>query len=175
MAEHREESADEIFGMNLRKVREAANMSQAALAEAMTGRGHAWHQQTVGRVEAGHQPARWKEAVDVAKILRTTTDRFTWGTAEANETDFTYAAGTRVRYQYEEVADGIRNHLAAVAAAERLLARPPATDSPRVNAAREDVAERLKEYSARNAIREGFRRYRERGNREGSDDAQGES
>ena len=175
MAEDQRESADEIFGMNLRKVRETAGMSQAAVAEAMTERGHGWHQQTVGRVEAGRQAVRFSEAVDLAAIFRTTTDRFTWGSAEANETDFTYSAGSQVRFRYEEVASAVSSHLAAVAAAERLLARPPATDSPRVKAAREDVVSRLEEYTPDNAIDEGVRRYEERHAGEGDDDTQGES
>ena len=175
MRERHRESTDDKFAANLRALRERAGLSQSALADEMTGRGHGWHQQTVGRVESGRQAVRFSEAVDLAEIFRTSTDRFTWGSAEANEASFTYAAGTRVRMQYEEVAMAIHRHLADEAAAERLLARPATTGTPRVKAAREDVAARLEEYSPRNAIREGFRRYRERHNGEGDDDAQGES
>jgi hypothetical protein len=67
-------------------------------------------------------------------------------------------------------------HLLAEAAAERLLARPPASDTPRVKAAREDVAARLGECTLDGAIDEGIRRYEERGSgQEDGDDAQGES
>ena len=158
-------------------LRERADLSQSALADTMTDRGHGWHQQTVGRVEAGRQSVRFGEAVDLAEILHTSLDYFTWGSAEANETKFTYAAGTRVRQQYEVVAEAIHRHLADIAAAERLLARPPQdSNSEHVKAAREDVADRLEVYSAEAAIEEGIRRYEERGLREeDDDDAQGEA
>ena len=177
MREDHRKSADERFGMNVRIMRERKDMSQSALADAMTERGYPWHQQTVGRVEAGRQSVRFGEVEQLAQILKTSMDRFSWGSAEANETEFTYAAGTRVRRQYEVVATAIHRHLADVAAAERLLARPPQTgDSEHVMAAREDVADRLETYSLDNAIEEGIRRYEERGLREeGDDDAQGEA
>jgi transcriptional regulator with XRE-family HTH domain len=176
MREDHREPTDERFGMNLRTLREQAGMSQTDLAAAMTERGFSWHQQTVGRLEAARQSVRLGEAEALTEILRTSLDRFTWGSAEANETQFTYAAGTRVRMQYEVVADAIRDHRAFTAAAERLLARPPATDSPRVKAAREDVAMRREEYSPDNAIAEGVRRYEyPNGEEAEGDDTQGES
>jgi transcriptional regulator with XRE-family HTH domain len=162
--------------MNLRTLREGAGMSQSALAAEMTERGHPWHQQTVGRIEAGRQPVRFGEIEELASILRTSLDRFTYGSAEATEAQFTYSIGARVRQEYGAVADAVFRHLLAEAAAERLLARPPASDTPRVKAAREDVAARLGEYTLDGAIDEGIRRYEERGSgQEDGDDTQGES
>jgi hypothetical protein len=49
-------------------------MSQAELARRMADRGWPWHQQTVGRVEAGQRVVRLGEAKDLASILETTID-----------------------------------------------------------------------------------------------------
>lgn len=84
MRESQKEPADERFGANVRAERERAAMSQSALAAAMTKRGHAWHQQTVGRVERGQQSLRLAEAEDLAAILKTSVDRLTWTTKEAS-------------------------------------------------------------------------------------------
>ena len=71
-------------------------MSQAALAIEMTARGIPWHQQTVGRIEGGQQPLRFAEAVALAGVLKTSLDRLTWSTPEANATERVYAAGAAV-------------------------------------------------------------------------------
>jgi transcriptional regulator with XRE-family HTH domain len=84
MRESKGEPADERFGTNVRGERERAGMSQSALAAAMNEHGHAWHQQTVGRVESGRQPVRIGEAEDLARVLHTSLDRLTWTTQEAS-------------------------------------------------------------------------------------------
>lgn len=159
--DHRE-PPDERFGMNLRTLRKQAGMSQDALAAAMNERNWSWHQQTAGRIEAGRQSVRYWEAVDLAAIFHVPLERFRWGSAEANEAEFVRLAGTRVRRQYEVVADAIHEHIACIAAAERTLERPPQSDSALVKSAREDVASRIEEYSLDAAIDEGIRRYEER-------------
>lgn len=171
------EPPDERFGINLRTLREQAGLSQSALAAEMTERGWSWHQQTVGRIEAGRQSVRFGEIEELAGIFRVALDRFRWGSAEASEAEFVYMAGTRVRRQHEVVATAVREHIAAIAAAERTLERPPQSDSPRVKAAREDVAMRLERYTLDDAIDEGIRRYEERAgeDEEDGDAAQGES
>ncbi len=63
-------SAEKRIGANLRTLRERAGMSQAAVAAAMTERGHSWHQSTVARVETAAQSLRLREAVDLAAILQ---------------------------------------------------------------------------------------------------------
>ena len=171
------EPPDERFGMNLRTLREQAGLSQAALAAAMNEHGWSWHQQTAGRIEAGRQSVRYWEAVDLAAMFHVPLERFRWGSAEANEAEFVRLAGTRVRRQYEVVADAIHEHKANIAAAQRTLARPPQSNGSLVKSAREDVAERIKEYSLDAAIDEGIRRYDERAAEDEEDDdaAQGES
>src|SRR3974390_3268705 len=69
MREDHRDLAEELFGMNLRILRERAGISQSALAAAMTKQGISWHQQTVGRVEAGQQSVRFHEARQLAAIL----------------------------------------------------------------------------------------------------------
>lgn len=175
----RGESAEERFAANLRTLRERAGMSQAALAAAMAGRGRPWHQSTVYRVESGKQPVSFGEAMDLAGILRTSLDRFTWSSPEAGETEFVYAAGTRVRISCEEVAAAVCRLLADVAAAQRVLASSAGSRWPRVQAAREDTAARVREYGLEAAIGEGIGRYEERDGEEedgddGAEDPQGQ-
>ena len=79
--EFKRESANERLGTNVRALRERKGISQAKLAELMTERGWPWHQSTVYRVESGKQTVGFSEAVDLAEILRTSLDRFTWGSA----------------------------------------------------------------------------------------------
>ena len=163
-------SAEERFAANLRALRERAGMSQSALAAAMAERGRPWHQSTVYRVEAGKQPVSFGEATDLAAILRTSLDRFTWSTPEASETEFVQAAGTRVRVSYEDVAVAVCRLLADIAAAERVIASSAGSRWPRVREALEDTAARVREYGLEAAISEGIGRYDERHGEEEDDD-----
>lgn len=162
-------------------MREQKGMSQDALAEAMREREHSWHQQTVNRVEKGHQSLRAPELEALAAIMRTSLDRFTWGTAEANESEFVYASGARLRQQYEVVAEAVCRMLAEETIAERTVRRHKDSEWKRVQAAIEDVMARMEAYHLDAAIDEGIRRYeervreQERTDEEGRDDAQGES
>lgn len=69
-----------IFVTNMRKVREAAGMTQSDLAAAMTDAGYPWLQSTVNKVESitkdGNTGRAVKvgEAVAIARILNTTVD-----------------------------------------------------------------------------------------------------
>lgn len=175
MRERHRESTDDKFAANLRALRERAGLSQSALADEMTGRGHGWHQQTVGRVESGRQAVRFSEAVDLAAILRTSTDRFTWTQPEASATEYVYAAGTRVVRASEDVAVAVHMLLSAIAAAERVVETTKDSEYPRVHEAREDTAARIEDYSLERSVTEGVRRYEERFGEDGGDDAQGES
>jgi transcriptional regulator with XRE-family HTH domain len=169
------ESFDETFGMNLRILRERKGLSQSALAAEMTERGIPWHQQTIGRVEAGRQSVRFSEAKELAAILDTSTDRFTWESAEANATEFVYMAGGRLRQSYEAVAEAVCRLLADHDAADRVLAQREDSPYERVQEAIADVRARMEEYSADEAIEEGVRRYEElAGGEESNDDAEGE-
>lgn len=58
---------NELIGTNVRHFR--GEMPQRDLASQMRKNGHDWHQQTVGKVEAGLRPLRLNEASTVANIL----------------------------------------------------------------------------------------------------------
>jgi len=176
------ESANERLGANVRILRERKDISQAELARLMTERGWPWHQSTVYRVESGKQTVGFGEVVDLAEILRTSLDRFTWASAEANATEFVYAAGARLNQRYEITVDAVLRLIAEGRAAERVVAAHEGSEYERVREACEDVARRTEEYSLQAAIDAGIDRYegrleeQARLDREAeNDDTQGES
>jgi transcriptional regulator with XRE-family HTH domain len=63
------EDPERIFGQRLRVLREEAGMTQAQLAERMTGQGFPMHQTTIGKIEANQRPVRVNEASMLAGIL----------------------------------------------------------------------------------------------------------
>lgn len=63
------ELAERHFAHNLRAAREAAGLSQAAVAERMQDLGYSWHQQTVVRTENATRPLRLGEAVALMHAL----------------------------------------------------------------------------------------------------------
>jgi transcriptional regulator with XRE-family HTH domain len=153
------ENADEKLAGNLRALRDGAGMSQGALAAAMAERGWPWHQSTVNRIEAGRQPVKFAEAVDLAAILGTSLDRLTWSSAEASQAEFVHAAGTEVRLSAETVSAAVHHLLSAVSRAERVLAGAAGSELPRVAAAWEDTYARMTDYSLDEAVSEGIRRH----------------
>lgn len=156
------ESANEKLGVAVRTLREQKGMSQAELARLMTERGWPWHQSTVYRVESGKQTVGFSEALDLAGVLRTSLDRFTWGSAEANESDFVYAAGTRLVRQYGVVAEAVCRMLAEEKIADRTVRRHKDSEWKRVQVALDDTMARIETYHLDAAIDEGIRRYEER-------------
>lgn len=149
------------FGENVKALRKRAGMSQADLAKRMAERGWPWHQNTVYRIENGGQAVRLFEAAAVAAVLQTSIDRLLWPTPEASATEHVTAAGTKVRTQYEAVAEAVQRMLLDVRYAERALAETKGNTSERVQEARRDTAGRLTEYGVQQAIDEGVRRYAE--------------
>ena len=162
-------NADERLAANLRTLRERAGMSQSALAAAMVEKGWPWHQSTVYRVESGKQTVSFGEASDLAEILRTSLDRFTWLLPEASETELVYAAGTNVRHSHEIVAGAVVRLLADRAAAERRVAESKDSKWPRVHEALEDTAATLVACTLEDAVEEGGRRYEKRAQVTGED------
>lgn len=57
------------FVSAVRDAVDAQQMTQQELADAMTGRGHRWHQATVYKVLSGSRRVTLEEAVDLAAIL----------------------------------------------------------------------------------------------------------
>ena len=62
-------TTDAHIGATVQELRERLGLTQVRLAEAMAGRGHAWHQQTVVKTEKGLRPLRLTEACDLASVL----------------------------------------------------------------------------------------------------------
>lgn len=60
---------ERILGQRLRGFREEAAMTQAQLAEVMTGQGFPMHQTTIAKIEAAQRPVTVNEAVRFAAIL----------------------------------------------------------------------------------------------------------
>lgn len=174
MGEHREGmTPDERISANVRALREQRGLSQAELAKLMSERRHPWHQSTVTRVEQGTQQLKAAELVDLAVILKTSLDRFTWTQPEVSATEYIYSAGTRVVRSADDVAKAVHRLLADIAAAERTLAMTEDTPYPRAQEARRDTAIRLKTYTLDYAVGEGIRSYEERAG-EDTDEKAGE-
>ena len=58
-----------VVAARLREIRTAREMTQAALAKAMTSAGYEMHQTTVAKIEAGSRPIRVNELAALASIL----------------------------------------------------------------------------------------------------------
>lgn len=60
---------DHLVGQNMQRLRQAARLSQAQVADGLRQRGHGFQQQTVLKVEKGDRPLRLREAVDVSEVI----------------------------------------------------------------------------------------------------------
>jgi transcriptional regulator with XRE-family HTH domain len=149
-------AADERFGVNLRSLREAKGISQAALAKLMSEKGFAWHQSTVARVERGAQPLRAAELAAAAGILGTTMDRFAWTGAEANEAAMVYGAAGALRVRRHEIVLAVQALLAAREHAERILATSGTSSYQRVLDACTELAADLEDHDLDDAVDEGI-------------------
>lgn len=164
------ESADETIGVNVRLLREQAGLSQDELAAEMSKLGVPWHQQTIGRVESGKQKVRATQLAALARILRTSMERFMWTGPEANATEYVYAAGTRLKLQYETVADAVKMLIIAGSTAERVAASMKDSEYEHVRQAVADVEARLEECTLDNAVNAGIGRYEEMYEEDGDDE-----
>lgn len=163
MTEHRAETTNERLGRNMRVLREQKGMSQSALAAAMSARGHAWHQQTVARTETAAQPLKADELFDLAAILVTSLDRFTWTSPEASAVGLLRNSATAARTAWETIANSVPQLLAALTAAEARARQFRSDPSARVREECEDILARISELGLDGAIAEGVRRYEHRG------------
>ena len=148
-------AAEQHFPENLRAMREAKGISQAAIAKAMRERGHSWHQTTVARVEAGRQPPGLGETVDLAAILGVTVDRLTWPGPEAAEHALIARAAGALRTAWRETAAGSARLQAARESAERTAAERAKSRYPRVRDAARGLAEELGDCTLQGALAEG--------------------
>jgi transcriptional regulator with XRE-family HTH domain len=155
------ESADQRLALNVRALRDRKGLSQRDLAAEMKRRGHAWHQQTVGRVESAAQSVRFSELMDLAAVLETSLDRFTWASAEANATEALYSAGAAVRRSASELASAVFRLLADRGRAEIIAKGAGGHDTPRVAEAREDLLGAIAGWDLDQAVADGVSRYQE--------------
>lgn len=75
--------ANERFAANVRRLREAAGLSQGEVARRMAGRDWPYYQQTVARVEDGRRKPGIGEAQALASILGATVEQMTLPGEEA--------------------------------------------------------------------------------------------
>jgi transcriptional regulator with XRE-family HTH domain len=156
-----------MFGGNLRAMRERKGMSQADLTQAMTERGHRWHQQTVAETESGKRPLRLGETVDLAAILGTVVAAFTWEPAEINESRLVYDAGTDVVRAWEAVAQAVFELMIRRRRAGSVIRQHRGSGYERVQDAVQDVKARLREHTLEDGIWAGIGRYERRGEQAG--------
>ncbi len=121
------ELTEQRFAANLRVMREAAGLSQVALAQEMESLGWPWHQQTVTRIESGRRLVRLGEAKSVADILETSLDQLTEPTVAMQRTELLAASVRRARTAWRQIRDATVELLRARSG---LLPEPPITDTP---------------------------------------------
>ena len=63
------DTAEAVFGVRLRALRQRMGFTQAELAREMRRAGFNWHQTTVAKTEAAQRPIRVNEADHVAAIF----------------------------------------------------------------------------------------------------------
>jgi transcriptional regulator with XRE-family HTH domain len=163
------QSDDDLLAANLKLLRERAAMSQAALAAAMTERGHPWHQSTVTRIERGTQQLKGGELVALGAILGVSIDRFTWTSPEAFGTDLIQQTARKVRQSARSLADAVAHHLGVLAAARHTLEHTEESPWPRVQEARGALARDIGLYDVDGAVAEGKRRFKEEAGDDGAD------
>jgi transcriptional regulator with XRE-family HTH domain len=164
------ESRDGLFGYTVRRLREKAGLSQAALAAAMQERDWPWHQSTIYRVESGRQTVSFWEARDLAAIFGVPLERFSWKTGEANAIDWLDMAAHRLASSFAATKLAVTAQLSAVTLAERALEDTAKYTAPRVVEAREDLMHAIEEYGpVEFAVEDGIRAYEGR-HEDGEDD-----
>jgi transcriptional regulator with XRE-family HTH domain len=117
-----QEDADRRVGANLRRLREAANVTQVELAKVMTNLGWQWHQSTVARVEAGQQAVRFAEAEAVVQVLGGTLDRLTWAQPETEAVYSITRNSLNLRRSASETTRRLHYHLNLLDSARQTLA-----------------------------------------------------
>jgi len=156
------DTADARLAENVRKMREQAGMSQAALAEQMRKRGHNWLQQTVGRIESGTQPVRYSEAVALAAILGASLNQFMWSPPEVTAEHLLYLSIAQVCRTYEDIAEQVRGLLGSREHLRRMLediGQQEFRDSPNLKSAVAEAADALS-LTPEAALEEGYAAYR---------------
>lgn len=108
---------------NLKAAREHAGLSQEAVAQGMREMGYRFHQQTIGKIEAGDRDVGFHEAVALASVIGTTIHMLARppGHAAGALRILSAARDARSARSAAEAAD--RRHRDAVRLLERALER----------------------------------------------------
>jgi transcriptional regulator with XRE-family HTH domain len=160
VSEHQAGAADALIAANVRRARERREMSQSALARAMSDRGWQWHQQTVYKTESGSRPLRAAELLDLAAILKTSLDRFTWTGAEANESGMADRSFGLLHQAFEDAATAAARLLGARSGAEYTLTVLKDSKYPRTRTTCETLAAELDADTIDAAVAKGAARYK---------------
>jgi transcriptional regulator with XRE-family HTH domain len=156
------EEADKRVGSNVRRLREAAGITQVELAQAMTERGWQWHQSTVARVESGRQSVRFAEAEDLVQILGTTLERLTRAASEGPEVAAIEESSRRLRRTFERMANAVRDHALEMDNARQTLASHRHSSYRRVEVANAELDATIQDLGVERAHDEGLYRYEEK-------------
>ena len=153
-------AAEEYLPENLRRLCEIKDISQSALARAMSERGWPWHQSTAYKVMHGKRGISFGEATDLARILGVSTDRLTWSGPEANEEGMVNRAIAILHQDWAEAARAVHRLYAARALAERQIAQSGDSKYQRVRDACAELALELGDRTLQNAADEGYARWK---------------
>lgn len=99
------ETADERFAENFRKRRELLRLSQTDVAEKMTERGFAFHQQTVAKIERGTRRVGIGEATELANILDLDISALLMPTDVAMTERHLYGDRKKIEKLYEQIIE----------------------------------------------------------------------
>lgn len=101
---------ENVFRENMKRRREILGMNQTDLARRMKAQGHAFHQQTIQRVEAGERPVRLDEAFAIADILESSVESMT-RTYASGFADVVYAV-EKLERESHNAYDGVLTSIA---------------------------------------------------------------
>lgn len=87
---------EQEIGRTVRRLRRAVDLSQAALADALTSHGVPFSQQTVLKVEKGTRPLKLVEAQAIADVVGGTIDDLLDGDNESAAREALHAAEAKV-------------------------------------------------------------------------------
>lgn len=106
-AQSQQTTVSERLGQNVKLIREQREMSQTALAAAMTDAGFAnFFQTTVSRIESGRQAVRLEEAYGLARVLDVSIDHLTRELEQAQVLVRFIDTLSKVADAQEQITDG---------------------------------------------------------------------
>lgn len=111
------------IAVNVKTARENAGLSQEALAQGMREMGHRFHQQTIGKIEAGDRHVSISEGLALARVLGTNIEMLTRPAEHTADAFRILIAARRVREARSAAETANRKHRDMVQLLERALER----------------------------------------------------